>query len=49
MRGYETDVPYLDEDDHDLYQGAAKATEGLAAECVFALAKQDIIHIVVHW
>ena len=49
MRGYETDVPYLDEDDHDLYQGAAKAAEGLAAECVFALAKQDIIHIVVHW
>ena len=49
MRGYETDAPYLDKDDHDLYQGTAKAAEGLAAERVFALAKQDTMHIVVHW
>ena len=31
------------------YQGTAKAAEGLAAEHVFALAKQDTMHIVVHW
>ena len=41
MQGYDTDAPYLDNDDQDLYQGTAKAAEGLAAECVFALAKQD--------
>ena len=49
MQGYNTDVPYLDKDDQDLYQGTAKAAEGLAAERVFALAKQDTMHIVVHW
>ena len=49
MLGYETDAPYLDKDDQDLYQGTAKAAEGLAAEHVFALAKQDTMHIVVHW
>ena len=45
MQGYETDAPYLDKDDHNLYQGTAKAAEGLAAERVFALAKQDTMHI----
>ena len=49
MQGYDTDAPYLDKDDQDLYQGTAKAAEGLAAEHVFALAKQDTMHIVVHW
>ena len=38
MQEYETNAPYLDKDDHDLYQGTAKAAEGLAAERVFALA-----------
>ena len=45
MQGYKTDAPYLDKDDQDLYQGTAKAAEGLAAEHVFALAKQDTMHI----
>ena len=46
MQGYETGAPYLDKDDQDLYQGTAKSAEGLVAEHVFALAKQDTMHIV---
>ena len=41
MQRYETMLLILDKDDQDLYQGTAKAAGSLAAERVFALAKQD--------
>ena len=49
MRGHEKDSAFLDENDVTLYEGTAKAAEGIAADYVFSCAKRENLHIEVHW
>ena len=35
--------------DDELFEGTAKAAEGHAAEIAFGLARDDNVHIEVHW
>ena len=35
--------------DEDLFEGTSKAAEGHAAEIAFGLARDDNVHIEVHW
>ena len=35
--------------DDELFEGTAKAAEGHAAEIAFGLARDDNMHIEVHW